>query len=562
MKEPLFTDAEIRDLLSRDEGQFLEFKSLWDKTTATPSPLDRRQARDHIAEAIAAFANADGGTLLIGVDDDGTPSGHGYPEDALQHLLLVGEQRLEPSVRCRVQRTVIDGHEIIAFEVPMTPEAVMMRGNGFPYRAGDQVIKETQERINERKQSYRRVGFEQRRQPDATLEDLDLALAARFPKASVFQDRAVDARLTRYGLIAGARESLSITNAALLLYAHPPVSRWHPRAGLRIFRVEGTERAHGPRRNVTQVARIDAPLAEAVEQAYRTMREQIRRSEKLHALFFREMPEYPEFAWQEALINAVAHRDYEDRSREIEVWLFEDRLEIRSPGGPIAPVTLEALRERRPVHASRNPLLVRVLADAGLMREEGEGIPRMFEEMEESLLPGPEFEVVDGWFTVRLRNEPVFSGPDADWMLVVRRLPLSVRQRRVLVAHPRGFSNEDYRRLANVDRDQAYREIQELVALGVVTPAKGYGRGAVYGIAPDLLAEQVFLAKRLPEVRVLLAHRGSFKNAEYRERLHLTRFEALRELRRLVEGGVLRLEGERRGSRYVPGPVLGLHEQK
>ncbi|MBE3132988.1 MAG: ATP-binding protein, partial [Acidobacteria bacterium] len=97
----LFTEQELRNLLERDEGQFLEFKSLWDLSTGSRHVLDRRQARDFVAEHVAAFANADGGTLLLGVEDDGTPTGHGYPADAVADLLAVPERRLRPEVRCR-----------------------------------------------------------------------------------------------------------------------------------------------------------------------------------------------------------------------------------------------------------------------------------------------------------------------------------------------------------------------------------------------------------------------------------------------------------------------------
>ncbi len=78
-----FSEAELRALLERDEGQFLEFKSLWDLSTGTRRLLERRKARELVAEAVAAFANADGGTLLLGMEDDGTPSGDAYAGDRI-----------------------------------------------------------------------------------------------------------------------------------------------------------------------------------------------------------------------------------------------------------------------------------------------------------------------------------------------------------------------------------------------------------------------------------------------------------------------------------------------
>lgn len=575
----LFTELELRALLKREEGQFLEFKSLWDQSAGRRRVLDRRKARDFVAESVAAFANADGGTLLLGVEDDGMPSGHGYPAQAIADLLAVPDRRLRPALRCRSQRATIDGVEILIIQVPNASEAVMVEADGFPYRVGDRVVCEPQEIINARKAAYRRVGFEQRIRTDAKTEDLDLDLATRFLGGTVFRDRSVEELLIRFGLLVPGPGAASITNAALLLFGKDPAVRWHPRAGIRFFRVSGRQRRHGAERNVKQLARIDPPIASALPGAYRQARDHVRRSEKLHDLFFREMPEYPEFAWQEAIVNAFAHRDYEDQAREIEVWFFEDRMEVKSPGDLVPPVTLDLLRSRTPVHASRNPLLVRLLVEAGLMREEGEGIARMFDEMEASYLSGPEFALAAGALTVTLRNEPVFAGASVEWQAVVRRLPLSLAQRRVLIAHPVGFANEDYRRLNNVNRDEAYHDIQEMVRLGVIQPARAAGRGAIYRVAPESAERLVKeyaraanaknaipaahnsrapdrLAARAAAIRAYFSKHAALKNSDYREMFDIGRDAARRELQRLVQKGYLSMEGEHRGARYLPGPAI------
>lgn len=552
------TESELRGLLDREEGQFLEFKSLWDLTGGTRRVLDRRKARDWVAEYAAAFANADGGILLLGVEDHGAPSGHGYPPEVVDDVLAATERRLRPAVRCRAQRQVLDGHEILILQVPIAPEAVMVEANGFPYRAGDRVLREPQEVINARKEAYRRVGFEQRIRAEATLEDLDLDLVTAFLRNTVYGARSAEDLLLRYGLIHPRPGMPAVTNAALLLFGKLPGIRWHPRAGIRLFRVAGTSREHGAERNVSQLGRVDPPLASALVEAHRVVREHVRRSERLHDLFFREMPEYPEFAWQEAIINAVAHRDYEHQGREIEVWFYEDRMEIKSPGDLVPPVTLDAIRSRTPAHASRNPLIVRVFAEAGLMREEGEGIPRIFDEMQGSFLHEPEFQVAASEFVVTLRNEPIFSGPSDEWQRIVQGLALSVAQKRILLAHPEGFSNADYQRLNHSDRDQAYREIQEMVGLGVLTAADAPGRGAVYHVSPDLREARAFLRQRVPRLRELLRGRAHLKNADYRDLFAVTRDVARRELRQLVEDGYLKMEGERRGARYLAGPALRL----
>ncbi|MBI3799009.1 MAG: putative DNA binding domain-containing protein [Deltaproteobacteria bacterium] len=477
----LFSEAELRALLQRDEGQFLEFKSLWDLDRTPPKVLDRRKVRDAIAEYIAAFANADGGTLVLGVDDDGVVSGHGYPEEALRDFLAVSEKRLRPPLRVRLQRVVLDRQELLIIAVGIAPEAVMVEGNGFPYRVGDVVIREPQEVINERKQAYRRVGYEQRIRPEAVLTDLDLDLAHTFLGRTVHKGRPVEELLAQYGLVLPRAGEPGVTNAALLLFGKTPLTRWHPRAGIRFFRVAGTERRHGAQRNVTQLYRIEAPLAAAIPAAHHFAATQIRRSEKLHDLFFREMPEYPTFAWQEAIVNAVAHRDYGDQGREIEIWFFDDRLEVLSPGDLVVPVTLEHLRARRRIHASRNPLLVRVLVEAGIMREEGEGIPRIFEEMEESSLRQPEFVVEDAEFRVTLWNEPSVLGLPAEPAWRVER----ASRLRAYFKTQQTLTNSDYQELFEVTRYTAARELRRLVDERLLSRV-GERRGAHYLPGPGL----------------------------------------------------------------------------
>ena len=546
--KPLFTPESLRALIDLGEGQFVELKGTWSYDGPTPRPLGRAKARETVAEYVAAFANADGGTLVIGVEDDGTATGHGRPPDEVERLIAVPGNRLISPLSCDHQELELDGKQVLVIEVGRAPRAVMVHGDGFPYRVGDQVIAQSEEWINALKQEYLERGVEQR-QADATPDDIDISL---LPAAA-----SDDAWLARRGLVLPRHGTPAVSNAAVLLAGRPPTVGWHPTQSLRVFRVEGTERRHGTERNVTQVERLEAPIAELIPAAYDALRGQIRRSERLYSLFFREIPEYPTFAWQEAIVNAVAHRDYADQGRGVEVWLYDDRMEILSPGAPVPPVTIDALREGAGIHASRNPLIARVLVELGLMREEGEGIPRMFDEMQRSFLHPPELDVTDdGRFLVVLRNTPIFESADETWRHMVERLTTDPAQRRVLLAHPEGFTNEQYREVNGVDRDDAYRQISEMVAAGIVLPADRAGRGARYRLSPDLLETRSWLQPRLSAVRSHLDAHGSLTNADYRRIFAVPREVARAELRRLVEEGVLELRGVKRGAHYVAGPRI------
>ncbi len=128
----------------------------------------------------------------------------------------------------------------------------------------------------------------------------------------------------------------------------------------------------------------------------------------------------------------MAHRDYSLSGACIEVWMFDDHISVRSPGAPPEPVTLEQLRRQKSIHFSRNPLIVRVLADLGYLREMGEGVPRMFQEMESYGLHPPELSIEGFIFTVTLRNAPVYDEATLRWLNQFSTAQINLRQRRLL----------------------------------------------------------------------------------------------------------------------------------
>lgn len=217
-----------------------------------------------------------------------------------------------------------------------------------------------------------------------------------------------------------------------------------------------------------------------ISEARSAIEPHLRERQQLVDLLFEERLEYPTFAWQEAIVNAVAHRDYRYEGMGIEVWMFDDHLQIRSPGELVEPVTLERLMSRSRIHASRNPRLVRVLTDLGYMREQGEGIPRMFEVMEREGFSPPELLLeADAIFTVTLKNTPVYSLETLRWLAQFDSLSLSGNQKRLLAyakEHGNAFTSRAYQKLVNVDLYTASREIKDLIRKGIVRLPKKGGR--------------------------------------------------------------------------------------
>jgi ATP-dependent DNA helicase RecG len=271
-------------------------------------------------------------------------------------------------------------------------------------------------------------------------------------------------------------------------------------------------------------------------------------------LFFEERFAYPTFAWQEAIVNAVAHRDYRLQGLGIEVHLFDDRMEIWSPGELVEPVTLEKLRNRERVHASRNPRIVRVLTAFGYMRELGEGIPRMFEVMEQEGLRPPEFRLEGGRFVVTLWSTPIYPPETLRWLRRFEHQGLTRNQLRLLAyAHAHGghFTSRAYQKLVGVDIYTASRDIKDLIRKGIVRLTKPKGR--VYEVIAE--SEKVVVEKppEFASIEPILREKGFVKNEDIRKALNVSTWQANWILRKLVSLGWLEPEGEKRGRRYRPG---------
>lgn len=538
------------------EGQFFERKSAFDRSGPRPK---RRKASDlalDIAETLSAMANADGGELVVGIENDGTVTGVPHHADKIGLLLRAPGDRnyVDPVLRCRTREVrSLTGLLLLHFQVEWSPQVHRLADGRYLLRISDANMPFRAEQIAALKQTKAQGLFERSFPPGATLEDLNLDLVASL--IPEMQIEATPAEFLRQYRLIDSRNGHSVPClAGLLLFGKDPL-RWHPRCGIDFVRWEGTERRYGAELNVTKRIGIEGPLADLIKKAYEAIRPFIRERQQLHDLFFTERLEYPTLVWQEAIVNAVAHRDYSIQGASIEVWMFDDRIEVRSPGLPPTPVTVEALNRREHLHVSRNPLIVRVLADLGFMRELGEGIPRMFAEMEREGFYPPRFDDIGGAsFQVTLRNQPIYDRATLEWLQQFKEFNLSGDQKRILAyAHAHGdcFTSRDYQKLTGLDIYGASSSIKDLTRKGVVRSTKRGGR--VYQVvepvevSPDMPDE---FKRLLP----ILQRKKQITNQDLRNALGIARNTASRLLREWQELGWLEKSGAKRWTIYQLGP--------
>lgn len=435
--------------LGQDEGQHFDRKSLFGGPDGAKRARDRRAVRDQVAEYVAAFANAEGGVLMLGLEDDGTVTGHALPAKALQSLLSTPRTRLLPP---QPDGFVVEvqGKPVVVYDVPASDVPVQVVGDGFPLRMGDRTVQASESQITALKFRGLAESWEARPSP-LTLDDLDRDLLARARTGAGYADLSDEEYLLKRKLADRRGAGLVLRRAAELLFAtHGPD---HPNAGVRVFRVIGGERRFGVEHNVEERPRIEGNLAQVLDEAFTVIGSLIRRPSRLRGTRFQPVPEYPEFSWKEAVLNAVAHRDYSVEGRTTEVWFFDDRLEVTSPGGLSPDVTLDELLRGERRHVSRNPRIVRALVDLGSMRDQGEGIPRMFAEMAGQFLPEPTITTSPRDFSVTLRNTPTLTAEDRDFVARLGNADVGDEEFRALLeAWRRGrVDNARMRQIAGLD---------------------------------------------------------------------------------------------------------------
>lgn len=456
---------DLAPFLNVPEGQHFERKSLFHGEPHRKTARDRKEVRDQIAECVAAFANAEGGVAIFGIEDDGTVSGHVYPSDAVDNMLSVPTSRVQPALPAGF-RVEHEGKELLVFEVAAADAPVMVVGNGYPLRVGEAIVRMEEPKIRALKLEGLAESWGNRAS-SVTLADLDPLLLARAKQGAGYPTLSDEAYLLKRKLADRKGPSLVLRRAADLLFARDPD---HANAGIRVFRVLGTERRVGTNYNVEELPRIEGALPVVLERAFAVIAGLLRKPSRLRGARFKETPEYPEFAWREAVLNAVAHRDYANEGRSIEVSLFDDHMEVLSPGVVLPEIPMDALRARKRVHQSRNPRLVRALVDLGFMRDQGEGIPRLFAEMEGLFLPEPELESADGSFRLTLRNSPTLTDADQAFVRSLGPEELSDLEFRALLEASRQgrVDNARMREIAGLDTLRASKLLGALRDRGLL----------------------------------------------------------------------------------------------
>jgi ATP-dependent DNA helicase RecG len=528
----------------------------------------RRGLPQRLYESISALSNRrGGGAIIFGLEDSTFRVLAGLDIAKLQpDLASFVDQRMSYPLRLEFTACSIDTGTVLAVGVPECPPAhkpVYYKGKGLIggsyVRVGNTNHELTDPEVRAILRSTDRDDTDTTPVPGSTIGDLSVDLVAAYretlratrPGSNVLGLGDIDL-LQAVRAVTRVGEDLVPTVAGCLFFCLDP-QRLLPGVFMSFLQFAGTdvaEVASGPA--YLDNVRIDGPIPAMIEEARRLIFSRIRKRALLEGFVRREIPEYPDWAYREAVVNAVAHRDYAIAGGHTQVRMFADRLEVQSPGGLFGTVSEQNIEFEQ---STRNHAIVRLLEDHGLVEQRGIGINRMVQAMLEGGLERPQFRDSLTSFLVILKNHTMMDDDALRWLSSFADIRLSDQQRIALVYAWRTgtLANRDYVRLNSITSVRATTELRDLVRKGLLNQ---HGtRGAAYytlaRIPVPTRRRPLSIGAHEEMVLAYVRQQGRITNGEGRELLDITEVWRMRQiLRRMVRLGLLEQLGESKQATY------------
>lgn len=430
-----------------------------------------------LAQVLTGMANRDGGMVLLGVAPRSRQILGVRDADYLIDIVFQAALLIDPPLVLPIPQTqIVDDLMVLCVSVPPgLPHAFNLEGR-YLARQGARTEPLPPRELRSLMMARGAIQFEAQIPETASMDDLDFEQAAAYREAvGLPADESLEALLSRRGCIRTEGAKAKPTYAGLLLFGRHP-QQWSPSATILAARFSGIAISD---QFVKQEVR--GTLIQQIRQAETFVRDQLRSVVRLVGLAREETPEYPLEAVRELLVNAVAHRDYNQAGDSIHVHIFADRLEVHSPGELPGPVTLDNLLEAR---FSRNAIIAQVLSDLGFVERLGYGLNRVVTVMRQNHLPEPKFEELGGAFRVTIFNNAVGAQglvhvPD---LSAYDKHELNPRQELALgyLGSHKRLTNSAYQELCpNVSPETLRRDLADMVDKGVLLKM-GTKRGTYY----------------------------------------------------------------------------------
>jgi ATP-dependent DNA helicase RecG len=385
----MITSDDIKLLVAGGEGFNAEFK------VSVPSKVKE------ITEEICAFANAAGGVLLIGVNDTNQIIGvniDNAKKSSIQHS--IGD--ISPSIPCTLNIVEVDGKNIGVIEVPSGINKPYVLSGAIYVRIGPNSQKlTTAEQMRDFFQLSNKIYFDEKPCPDFdTSSMIDQDFMELYKAVSNISVAVGNEQIFKNLSLLNADHHFK--NGAVLFFGKHP-EELLDRAFIRCVAFQGTDK-----RYIIDDQVLQGNLYKQYRQSLIWLRGKLNVRYDIEGQGSgprKEHWEIPETAFKEAIINALSHRDYDDRGAVIHIEVFDDRVEISNPGGLVSAISDSEFGKKS---HSRNPLIFGLFARMHLVEQVGSGIRRIEDLMKSEHLSPPIFRK-EGMFTVVFNRPTIIN---------------------------------------------------------------------------------------------------------------------------------------------------------
>jgi ATP-dependent DNA helicase RecG len=450
----MLTSADLKKLLNAGPSARIEVLT---PAAATP---------ERLARSLVALANARGGVLIVPLSAKTKIEPAEARDRAMQALLLS-----EPRLIVPLPYFIANGEaapDALVVEVPEGLPNVYSLDGRYLAREDSRNALINARTLRELMLVRGEGTWESASPSGSSRDDLDWKKVDAYAAKAAAGDDSAEELLLRRGCLIKRSRQYKPTFAGLLLFGRQP-QRWVRGAEILCARFKGDEMDDAFARQT-----IGGTLPDQIRKAELFLAEHAAQRSRIKAWQRSDESGYPPGVLREAVVNAVAHRDYRLTGNQIHVLMFADRVEVRSPGTLPGHITLKnLLRERY----SRNEAIVQVLADMGFIERLGYGIDRMIRSMKEAEQQPPQFEETDAGFTVTL-----YAKSAGDAAAAAPQTAQQERLHKMLAFMKRSgrITNRDYQELCpDVNPETLRRDFVDMVERGTIMRI-GDKRGTYY----------------------------------------------------------------------------------
>lgn len=373
---------ELQERILESENLHTEFKeSLPDNET--------------LAKCIVCFANTDGGQLIIGVNSSGEIVGVKEVDEALRKIDDVAFNRCEPPISI-LPETVDVGEIVLVISIPKGEQRPYRTKSGIYYiRSGNRCRQASWQEVRRLYQTSESIYYDETPISAASLGSLDMDYFRYFLDRYLNispEEKLIENYLENLKIITPKKKP---TLAGILFFAENP-QRFIPYAKIIAAYIPGLDISIPPadRKDMT------GKIPDLIEDSSKFLKLYLKEKHHIEGFKPELYPEIPEIVLREGIVNAIAHRDYTINA-SIRLFIFENRVEIRTPGKLPNTVTIESMKIAGS-HVLRNPTLYNLLYKIGMVTDIGSGVYRMVKIMKERLNREIELHVTETEFIVSI----------------------------------------------------------------------------------------------------------------------------------------------------------------